>query len=525
MHLELYHLINRLFVILIDIFGIWLFFWVYAVAPKKKTNQWFALLTVSILAWVNAGYFLSFSTSLRSALFWARFAPSAVFVFLVVFYYFVIYFPREAKEYIISRRVILFIGLFLAIVTFFSSFIIHDVEFTVWGVNPVFTLAGKLIFYGIVSAVVLLTTLLLIKKYTTLAKEEKLKTQYFFIGLFIFVSMNVIFNILLPLVQHSIKYWQFGNYSVIFLLGFTAYAIVRRQLFDIKVVLTELLVGMIGIVLLVQVFTAPSPVWKILNGIIFILFIIFGYFLIQATIREIRRREEVERISKAKSEFISIASHQLRTPLTIVKGYISMLLEGTYGRLSERVRRPLRNVYKSNERLIGLVNNLLNVSRIEAGKIEMKLERTSLEDIISSVVSEMKIKARQKNLYLRWEQPKNPMPEILIDRGKIRQVIMNIIDNAIKYTEKGGITIKLKIENSKLKIIISDTGAGLTKYEISKMFESFSRGMAGPRLYTEGVGLGLYIARRFVEMHNGKIWAESEGKGKGSTFYIELPVR
>ena len=126
---------------------------------------------------------------------------------------------------------------------------------------------------------------------------------------------------------------------------------------------------------------------------------------------------------------------------------------------------------------------------------------------------------------MKFEKLEKPLPKILIDRNKIRQAILNVVDNAIRYTEKGGVTIQLKIENLKLKIIVSDTGAGMTKYELSKMFESFSRGAAGTRLYTEGTGLGLYIARRYMEMHNGKIWAESPGKGKGSTFYIELPIK
>jgi len=117
------------------------------------------------------------------------------------------------------------------------------------------------------------------------------------------------------------------------------------------------------------------------------------------------------------------------------------------------------------------------------------------------------------------------LPKISVDREKIRQVIMNVVDNAIRYTEKGGVTVQIKNQKSKIKIIVKDTGAGLTKYELSKMFESFSRGAAGTRLYTEGVGLGLYVAKRFVEMHHGKIWAESKGKGKGSTFYIELPIK
>jgi len=235
--------------------------------------------------------------------------------------------------------------------------------------------------------------------------------------------------------------------------------------------------------------------------------------------------EDLKRLDKAKTEFVSIASHQLRTPLTAVKGYISMMQEGTYGEMPNKMEKPLDNIYASNERLIKLVNDLLNVSRIEAGRIEMKFEKASLENMISSVVEEFDTVAKEKNIYLKWEKPKEPLPKISIDREKMRQVIMNLIDNAIRYTEKGGITVKAKNLNSKMQILVSDTGTGLTKSEISKMFESFSRGAAGTRLYTEGAGLGLYIARRFVEMHKGKIWAESKGKGRGSTFYVELPIK
>ncbi len=234
--------------------------------------------------------------------------------------------------------------------------------------------------------------------------------------------------------------------------------------------------------------------------------------------------EDLKKLDKAKSEFISIASHQLRTPLTAVKGYISMMQEGTYGKMPEKMEKPLDNIYVSNERLIKLVNDLLNVSRIEAGRMEMKLEKVSLEEMIVSVIEELSNVAKEKDVYLKWEKSKETLPKISLDRDKIRQVVMNVIDNAIRYTEKGGVTIKAKESDGKIQILVSDTGVGLTKSELSKMFESFSRGAAGTRLYTEGVGLGLYVARRFVEVHDGKIWAESKGKGKGSIFYIELPI-
>jgi signal transduction histidine kinase len=245
----------------------------------------------------------------------------------------------------------------------------------------------------------------------------------------------------------------------------------------------------------------------------------------QETTERLRQAyEELKRLDIAKSEFISIASHQLRTPLSAIKGYLSMILEGSYGKLPEKVKKPMENVFVSNERLIKLVNDILSVSKIEAGEMEMNWKREDLREIIKEVISELSIKAKEKNLYLNFEEPKE-FPKILLDREKIRQVILNLVDNAIRYTQKGGVTVKLQIANGKLQIVVSDTGEGLTKEEKEKLFERFSRGTAGTKFWTEGAGLGLYIARKFMEMHNGKIWAESEGRGKGSTFYVELPMK
>jgi len=159
------------------------------------------------------------------------------------------------------------------------------------------------------------------------------------------------------------------------------------------------------------------------------------------------------------------------------------------------------------------------------------LEKVSLEEMISSILDEMKIKADERKLYLKWEKI-TPLPKIMADPGKLRQVILNIIDNCIKYTDRGGIIIKSetkvpsrKYEQGLILITIKDTGDGMTKEEINKMFESFTRGEAGEKHDTSGLGLGLYIAKKFSELHGGRVWAESEGKGKGSTFFVEIPVK
>jgi len=354
---------------------------------------------------------------------------------------------------------------------------------------------------------------------------------YTYFGMILYASLATIFDVIIPIITgNSSFFWISAYFSLIF-IGLTAFAITKYHLFEIRVLLTELLVGLIGLISLLQATLAKTLKMRILSWGAFTLFIFFGYLLIKSTHRQIRRREKIEemykklkKLDKAKTEFISIASHQLRTPLTAIKGYISMILEGNYGKLPEEIKQPMENVYESNERLITLVNDLLNISRIESGKLELELEKSSIEKLITEVIKDLKIKADKKGIDLIWQKPEKEIPEIKIDYDKIRQVVMNIIDNSIKYTEKGKVTVSAKKENDKIKITISDTGEGMNQEEIEHLFERFSRGSAGNKLYTEGAGLGLYVGKKFIEMHNGNIRAESEGQGKGSTFYLTLPI-
>jgi len=234
--------------------------------------------------------------------------------------------------------------------------------------------------------------------------------------------------------------------------------------------------------------------------------------------------EELRQLDNAKSEFISMASHQLRTPLTAIKGYVSMVLEGTYGELPRRMHKPLKNVLISNDRLVKIVNDLLNISKIELGKMELEKELTQVEELVKSCYEEMKIAAEKKNLKISLKTSKDFLPKIEVDQLKLRQVISNLIDNAIRYTSQGSVEIEVRKTDSHIHILVKDTGEGLNEKEKKEIFGGFIRGTAGVNFFVEGAGLGLYVAKKFLSLHNGKIWAESEGKGKGSTFYVELPI-
>jgi signal transduction histidine kinase len=247
---------------------------------------------------------------------------------------------------------------------------------------------------------------------------------------------------------------------------------------------------------------------------------------VEKATRDLRRANtQLKKLDAAKSEFISIASHQLRTPLTVIKGYISMMLEGNFGTLTKLEEESLDKVFQSNERLIQLVENLLNISRIESGRLQFDFHEVDLNEMVESVIDELSGNAKKKGLILQYKAPPQPLPKIKIDDEKIRQVVMNLIDNAIKYTKQGSVTVKLEQIGKKIKFSVADSGMGIRPEDMVNLFKKFSRGTGTSLVHTEGTGLGLYVARMMISAHKGKIWAESDGEGKGSKFCFELPAK
>ena len=232
---------------------------------------------------------------------------------------------------------------------------------------------------------------------------------------------------------------------------------------------------------------------------------------------------KLQQLDKAKTEFISIASHQLRTPLSIIKGFVSMMLEGTYGQISDEVKDKLKKTYESAERLIRLVDALLDLSHIESGKIRLEMKKMDLARMAASVVEELAPEAEEKNINLKFKDPGREY-FILGDEEKLRQVVMNLIDNAVKYTKEGEVEVYFEEKGKNVRLAVKDTGMGMRKEEIAILFQKFVRGSEAAHYHTEGTGIGLYVAKRLLEEQKGEIGAASEGEGKGSEFFILMPL-
>lgn len=236
--------------------------------------------------------------------------------------------------------------------------------------------------------------------------------------------------------------------------------------------------------------------------------------------------EKLKELDDLKTDFISIASHQLRTPLTAIQGYSSMLLEGSYGDFPAEVRKVIDKIFQSAQRLIFIVNDLLDISRIEKGKLELVFQTVDLENILKDVVEELRPNSIKKNIELKFVSPQDK-GSILVkaDANKIRQVFINIVDNALKYTNNGFVQISTLLQDGKVLICVKDSGVGISTENMKYLFQKFSRVKGISKMYTDGSGLGLYVAQEIVRLHHGEISVKSEGEGKGASFFVSLPIQ
>jgi len=396
-------------------------------------------------------------------------------------------------------------------------------------------------FLGLLISVWIL--ILAVLRYRKAEKEFKKQIIYLTIGIELFLFSFFVTGFLASYMVEKgmitdFGLEQYGLFGMTVFMGFLAYLIVKFKAFNIKMIATQALAVAMVILIASQFAYVQNFTNKILTGITLALSIIGGWMLVQSVKLEVQRKEQLQEMTdklasandklrtldNAESEFISIASHQLRTPLTAVKGYGSLLLEGSYGKVTEKQKDVLNKMYQSNERLITLVEDMLNLSRIESGRMEYKFEKVKIEELLSETYDTFILRAKERGLTLEMVKNEKPLPEVMTDRNKIREIISNFTDNAIKYTPSGGVKIKAFEKDGKLTVAVSDTGIGIPKDEIPYLFEKFSRGKDVSRLNAGGTGLGLHVGIKMIEELHGRIWIESAGTGKGSTFFVELPV-
>jgi signal transduction histidine kinase len=235
------------------------------------------------------------------------------------------------------------------------------------------------------------------------------------------------------------------------------------------------------------------------------------------------KSRQLEEASKHKSQFLANMSHELRTPLNAILGYTELMADGAYGEPSEKMAAVLKRLESNGRHLLGLINDVLDLSKIEAGQLQLDLADYTVEDIAHTVRSTLEPLATDKKLAFKLElAPK--LPPGRGDGRRLTQVLINLVGNAIKFTDAGEVAIQAEANNGSFHVSVRDTGPGISAADQSKLFQEFQQADNSITRKKGGTGLGLAISKRIVEMHGGRIWIDST-IGQGSTFSFTVPVR
>jgi signal transduction histidine kinase len=237
-------------------------------------------------------------------------------------------------------------------------------------------------------------------------------------------------------------------------------------------------------------------------------------------LKEQREREQL--VARLKTEFISIAAHQLRTPLSSVKWILNMFIDGDFGQLTEKQKEFVEKGYEANDRMIHLVNDLLDATRIEEGRFGFEFSLNNFSEFLTETIGYSDEDAKIRDIKLTVSVPETPI-EMVFDPQRLKMAVTNLVDNAIRYTPRSGkVSVLAKKMGDFVKVIVQDSGVGIPKHQKDRVFSKFFRADNVVRMQTEGTGLGLYLTKNIIEKHGGKIWFESE-ENKGTAFHFTIP--
>ena len=511
-------ILTLIFSISVFLIGIFVYF-----KKRGKTELTFLFFSLFAGIWACSNLFYTgiipptlYNLSAKIAFFGASFLGATLLYFVQIFPK-EKYLPRILNFFLIGSLAL------IGILSLFSDLVVKNIKYVDTTIiekeyGPLYPIFGLLFLFSLI-----LSIIFSLFKYKDLKGVPQKQSGYFLLGLFLSFILGTFTNLICPFFKIGPpNISQYGSLSLIFFIPLSAIAILKYHLFEIKVIFTEILVGIISFLLLINFLLSKSAFEYLWKGILFLCFLLVGYFLIKSVYNEIHQREKLQQayeklkeLDRAKTLFLSIASHQLRTPLSIIKGYVSYLL----GEEKDKEKKNfLKNVYDANERLIHLVNDLLDISRLEAGRLELNLEKVDLKKLLEEIKNEMQPLAQKKKLQFLL---KLPQKEVFLktDKEKLKEVIFNLVDNAIKYTKKGKVILSLKKKKEKVEIEVQDTGIGISKEELPYIFDTFQRGKQAQKFHPYGSGIGLFVVKELTSALGGKIEVESE-PGKGSTFRL-----
>ncbi|MEK7625464.1 MAG: ATP-binding protein [Patescibacteria group bacterium] len=511
------------------VFILGLFVWL------TKTKDWlhiiFFLYNFTISIWLFGTFMLFNSTNDIDALYWDRFIYiGVVFIPIFLYHFGLIYCEiKNQDKLLIPGYILAFI--FLPLSQLSDNFVSGLYKYP-WGVHSIARFYHHLfLVYFLFYFIIFFANLII--RYKGSIGVLRTQVKYFLIG-------EGVLNLIGPLA--FLPAYGVPIYPVIFLsaipfAGILTYVIIEYRALDIRTIATEVVVSFLNVLAIGQIFFSRNNTEVGLRIVFWLSIFAVSIFLVRSVRKEVERREEIAKLAdslevanlqlkeldKQKTDFLSIAAHQLRTPISIASGYLELLNDGAYGRCTDDTKQIFRNMDESNGRLIKLIDSFLDITRLEQGRTKYDFAEHDLSVMVDGVVKEFEMRAKQKGLTLAW-QPAANFPKAIFDEEKIRHVVFNFIDNAIKYSETGTIKVEVFQDGDGVAARVRDNGIGFNKIDEANFFQKFYRGDNVRGTNVNGTGLGLFVCAKFIESHHGKFWAHSDGLGRGSEFGFWIPL-
>jgi signal transduction histidine kinase len=323
---------------------------------------------------------------------------------------------------------------------------------------------------------------------------------------------------------------QFGLIGMPIFIGFLAYLVIKFHTFNIKLFATQVFVWSLAILIGAQFFFIKIAINFILTGITFVASIIFGYLLIKSVTKEIKQKEELAKLNvdletliKQRESLMHLITHKVKGSFTHSKYIFAGILDGTFGAINPDLQKMAEKGLESDNVGINTIDLILNTGNMQKGLIKYEMKKVDFKDIVLNSLSEKKVAIEAKGLKIEKEVKEDDY-SVSGDAFWLKEAVNNFIENSIKYTKIGKITIGLEKKNSKILFSVKDTGVGITDEDKKNLFTEGGRGKESVKVNVDSTGYGLFTVKLIIEAHKGRVWAESEGPGKGSQFYIELPV-
>ena len=389
--------------------------------------------------------------------------------------------------------------------------------------GPAISLFGTLIVAFILSAIYIL-----IKKTIRTKDEERDRMKTILWGVSITFALILIFNFALPAIFNNPTFIPLSSVFIFPFIVFTSLAIYRYNLFNIKVASTAFLVLALTITILFETIFARGFTETLFKSSEFLLVILIGILLIKSVLKEVRQREQIQKLAgeleianREQQNLIHFITHQVKGFFTKSRNIFAELMGGDYGEFPRNAEVMLEEGFKSDTKAVETVQEILNASNLRSGTVEYKKEQVDLREIVQENIAKQKPVAGNKGLTIVSDVPEHSI-SITGDRSLLEHVVNNLIDNAVKYTPSGKIEVSLSQVKNIVRFSVKDTGVGITKEDMDRLFSEGGRGKNSVKVNVNSTGYGLFIVKNIVEKHGGKVWAESEGAGKGSKFVVEF---